>query len=82
MIEPNTQNKILAALLSDDHIFNERIDYIDQFIWASPEHQIVSRQNLSEFLSKILRDTFVKYKHYLRIPCLDFDDVSYSLFFV
>jgi hypothetical protein len=41
MIEPNTQNKILAALLSDGHIFNERIDYIDRFIWASPEHQII-----------------------------------------
>jgi hypothetical protein len=42
----------------------------------------VSRQNLSEFLSKILRDTFVKYKHSLHIPYLNFDDVLYSLFFV
>ena len=43
---------------------------------------IVGRQNLSEFLCKILRDTFVKYKHYLDIPFLDSDDVSDSLFYV
>jgi hypothetical protein len=36
--------------------------------------ETVCRQNLSEFLCKILRDTFVKYKLYLHFPFLNFED--------
>jgi hypothetical protein len=51
-------------------------------IFFSNANNIVGRQNLSEFLCKILRDTFVKYKHYLHFPFPGFVDVDDALFVV